>query len=598
MGCANRLYGGENMEAKRVACLYRVSTKGQVDKNDIPMQKAACRNFILQKGWRLVKEYQEQGVSGYRKTLEERDVLQQIQQDALAKMFDVLLVFMFDRLGRRDDETPFIVEWFVRHGIEVWSVIEGQQRFDDHIDKLINYLRFWQSSGESYKTSIRVNESHKQLTEQGIYRGGNPPYGYKLVPSGRVNKKGKELLTLAIDEEQAKIVRLIFDLTYERHWGGGMIARYLNEQGYRTPSNNTWTSRQVNFILRNPIYKGYLVYGRRISTPDNRVISQSQDKWVMSSKIPELVIVDEEKWNAVREIKNQKHPKNRKKEQKGNVVINAGSPLLLVGMIRCGHCGSPLTTTYNNRKRVNADGTIRKEIRPVYRCSGKALYKTKCEGQTLYAKKKIESIVLDEIKIYLKRLAQIDLKHEIEKLQKKLLSETQQKLDKLQKENENNYEELAVLKKEISKSLMGKSAFSPEMLSELINEKEQEIENINKQIQELEKELQSNKLEINSIKELQETIPRWEEEFRNADINKQKVMLRAIIDEVVVYRDKVEINIKMRLQQFLQAFNNDSPDDDGGGGGCENGMHREYESPINTSLNFVLEKFVQRYYNK
>lgn len=56
------------MEAKRAACLYRVSTKGQVDKNDIPMQKSACRNFILQKGWKLVKEYQEQGVSGYRKT--------------------------------------------------------------------------------------------------------------------------------------------------------------------------------------------------------------------------------------------------------------------------------------------------------------------------------------------------------------------------------------------------------------------------------------------------------------------------------------------------------------------------------------------------
>ena len=50
--------------------------------------------------------------------------------------FDVLLVYMSDRIGRIEDETPFVVEWFVQHGIEVWSVSEGEQRFDNHVDKL------------------------------------------------------------------------------------------------------------------------------------------------------------------------------------------------------------------------------------------------------------------------------------------------------------------------------------------------------------------------------------------------------------------------------------------------------------------------------
>ena len=65
---------------------------------------------------------------------------------------------MFDRLGRRDDETPFIVEWFTKQGIEVWSVNEGQQRFDTHVDKLMNYIRYWQASGESLKTSVRTRK--------------------------------------------------------------------------------------------------------------------------------------------------------------------------------------------------------------------------------------------------------------------------------------------------------------------------------------------------------------------------------------------------------------------------------------------------------
>ena len=56
------------------------------------------------------------------------------------KEFDILLVFMFDRLGRKDDETPFVVKWFVEQGIEVWSVMEGQQRFESHVEDLMNYM--------------------------------------------------------------------------------------------------------------------------------------------------------------------------------------------------------------------------------------------------------------------------------------------------------------------------------------------------------------------------------------------------------------------------------------------------------------------------
>ena len=47
---------------------------------------------------------------------------------ALKGEFNILLVFMFDRLGRRDDETPFVVEWFVKQGIEVWSAMEGDRK--------------------------------------------------------------------------------------------------------------------------------------------------------------------------------------------------------------------------------------------------------------------------------------------------------------------------------------------------------------------------------------------------------------------------------------------------------------------------------------
>lgn len=140
----------------RVCCLYRVSTDKQVDFNsnheaDLPMQRKACHKFAESKGWVIVHEEQEEGVSGHKVRAAARDKLQIIKDYARKGKFDILLVFMFDRIGRIADETPFVVEWFVRNGIRVWSTQEGEQRFDNHTDKLLNYIRFWQADGESKK---------------------------------------------------------------------------------------------------------------------------------------------------------------------------------------------------------------------------------------------------------------------------------------------------------------------------------------------------------------------------------------------------------------------------------------------------------------
>ena len=158
---------------KRVYCLYRVSTKKQVDKNDknendIPMQKTACRDFASsQQDWTILKEFSEKGISGYKVSADDRDAIQELKEAALNNEFDILLVFMFFRIGRIDDETPFVVEWFANHVVEVWSTQEGQQCFNNHVDKLMNYLRFWQASGESEKTSIRIKSKMQQMTLDG-----------------------------------------------------------------------------------------------------------------------------------------------------------------------------------------------------------------------------------------------------------------------------------------------------------------------------------------------------------------------------------------------------------------------------------------------
>ena len=66
----------------RVECLYRVSTKGQVDHDDIPMQRIECRKFAEQQGWNIIKELCEKGVSGFKISADDRDAIQELREEA------------------------------------------------------------------------------------------------------------------------------------------------------------------------------------------------------------------------------------------------------------------------------------------------------------------------------------------------------------------------------------------------------------------------------------------------------------------------------------------------------------------------------------
>jgi DNA invertase Pin-like site-specific DNA recombinase len=180
------------------------------------------------------------------------------------KLFDILLVFTFDRLGRIENETPVIVEWLSSQGIEIWSVTEGEQKLNGTADKLSNYLRYWQSSEESHKIALRVNEKHKQMVKDGIFRGGNPPYGYRLKKNGETNKNSKELFDLEIHPEESKIIKKIYELVFHDNYGGNRIVKFLNKNSIPTKTGGKWGCSVVNYILRNPIYKGYMVYNKTI----------------------------------------------------------------------------------------------------------------------------------------------------------------------------------------------------------------------------------------------------------------------------------------------------------------------------------------------
>ncbi len=309
--------------SKRVYCLYRVSTKKQVIEDDIPMQKQFCREFVArQQDWTVVEEFSEKNVSGFKVSADDRDAIQDIRQAAVEGKFDVLLVYMFDRLGRWENETPFVVKWFVENGIEVWSAIEGQQRFDNHVDSLLNFIRFWQAEGESIKTSIRTKTRLGQIVQEGHFRGGVVPYGYRLEKQGRLNRTLNEVNDLVIDEQEAWIVARIYELASQHGYGGRKIASVLEKEGLRNRSNEKFHYSSVQNILKNITYTGVLRSGESYSEP-----------------FPYLQIIPPTVFEQVQE---------QLKGRRSNYEASRAAPMrregenLLSGNIFCGCCGGRL----------------------------------------------------------------------------------------------------------------------------------------------------------------------------------------------------------------------------------------------------------------
>lgn len=517
---------------KRVCCLYRVSTKGQVDKDDIPMQKTSCREFAERNGWIILKEFQEKGVSGFKVSASDRDAIQDLKTAAEKKEFDVLLVFMFDRIGRIDNETPFVVEWFIKHGIEVWSVNEGEQRMDSHVDKLMNYIRFWQANGESQKTSARVKTRLNQMTLDGKFTGGVAPFGYKLIKSGEVNKKGKELMDIVVDDDEAPIVKMIFNMTIKEGYGSYRMADYLNSQGIRTHNNSKFQCNTVNRILKNKLYCGYMISGG-----------------VESPYIERLQIIDENVFEQAQYILNQRSNKNEEKKQ---IARTTKGSTLLSGNIYCAHCGQKMVSTSYVDKYDRADGSQYKVRRQRYICTNKAMKRGECDGQSAYVAHRIDGAVLATLKDYLAKIKSTPKDIALEKRYKSEISEYKRKQAKIEKEIDKLKRQVVELSAEIGRSLLGESRFTPDMLSTSIDNTNDLLHKKETELSDIKYKLTNQQNAMGKLDFYYSQFRTWADEFDNSTMEQKKMIACQLIKEINVSKGYgVEIIFDINYEQYI-----------------------------------------------
>ena len=520
---------------KRVICLYRVSTIGQVDHDDIPMQKLACREYAASHpDWEIVDEISEKGVSGYKVSTNARDAIVELKKRALLHQFDVLLVFMFDRLGRRDDETPFVVQWFVQQGIEVWSTREGEQRFDNHVDKLLNYIRFWQASGESEKTAIRVRTKHSQMIQEGLWRGGLLAYGYKLEFQGRTNKKNQPVRDLMIDEEESQVVREIFRLLVDEGYGTNRVAQYLNDHGIKTKRGTTlWRGTAIRKIVDNPIYIGVLTFGNERSEP-----------------FEHLRIIDDATFEQCHQIIKARAPKAY--AENTIVPIRTDGRGLLTGILYCGSCGTRLCYSHNSSKRKHADGSTYLYERDLYRCYRKLSSKNTCKGYSSYDMKPINDAVEAEVKKFFSRLSSRPTEDLMNLASARNVDLYTTALRQAENELENAQKQLSAAEEEAVKALSGENRMDLTVISNIIVKCTAKRDAAEHAVEEARRRLEDEK---NTQKEAQTQIDEflsWADCYDKSTIETKHMIVTRLIEQVKVFPNhKIHIKFRISIEQFL-----------------------------------------------
>lgn len=515
--------------------LYRVSTQKQVDKikDDIPMQREACHEFAERQGWEIGKEFLEKGVSGYKVSANDRDAIQDLKSAALKGEFQILLVFMFDRIGRIDDETPFVVEWFVKHGIKVWSVNEGEQRMDSHVDKLMNYIRFWQASGESEKTSMRIKARMQQLTAEGIYTGGPVSFGYQLARNGRLNKKGNEVYDLEVNPLEAEYVVQMFMKTVKEGYGSHRLASYMNKQGIKTHNGAKFQCNTVIRILRNKLYCGFIVSGESVSP-----------------RIEELQIISDEVFEQAQYILDQRAEKN---EEKRRITLSTKSKILLSGFMFCAHCGGRLTSIVYKDSYDRVDGSEYRIEQLKYLCYHKSRKLCKCDGQSTYTAECVDEAVCNTIKDMFRRIKDAPDEQALQKNLKKELSGFKAKQTKINLELKKNQKQLEKLEAEIANSLTGDSAYSPEQLSKAIKAVEEKISQSTGELEQLQEEMTGKKNSMELIKPAYERFTNWADEFDSASLERKKMIVGQLISRIEIGRGyKINIEFNVDYEQFCE----------------------------------------------
>ena len=346
----------QQIRPDRVAIYIRWSTEDQGDGTTLAVQSEACRHYLLSQGWAVRDDliFIDDGFSGGSL---DRPALTRLRQAVRQGLVDCVVVFRLDRLSRSviDTVTLVLQEW-----ADLTHVKSAREPVDTTTAMGRQFFYMLVSYAEWERNVIRERMFSGKLrrAREGRSPGMPAPYGYAKGPTAGA------LLPVAVE---AAAVEQAFALA-EQGESVRAIAAYLNRHGFPTRKGGPWATSIVSKLLRNPIYAGLLVWGRRRVNPrhgkapgERRYVAAEPHAATAATTIPALV--DPGRFERV-----QAWLQGRRSVAPGA----AGSAHLLTGLLRCAACNSPM--------QYNRSGAW-----AYYRCAGRAEQAGRCGAHSVPA---------------------------------------------------------------------------------------------------------------------------------------------------------------------------------------------------------------------
>ncbi len=313
---------------KRAVIYSRYSTDNQTE-STIADQERICGEYAEREGLHIVAKFKDEAISGA--AMGNRPGLLKMQEASLRRAFDTLLVADLSRLSRNQGDLPKIIERLTSKKIRVVGVQDG---FDSSRkgSKLQSGLTGVIS--EAFRDMVR-EKTFSALESRAKNRKptGGKAYGYN---------------DRAIVLDQAKVVRQIFEL-YADGKGMRAIAGTLNKKHVPSPGatwkrktrrSEGWMCSTVRVILRNPIYRGEVIWNKTQWTKDGdtgvrKCEVNPESQWIRQ-RFDDMRIVSDELWSRVQRRIGEKQTAETGKRKRGG----GKSRFVLSGLLVCGDCGS------------------------------------------------------------------------------------------------------------------------------------------------------------------------------------------------------------------------------------------------------------------
>ncbi|MGO9445748.1 MAG: recombinase family protein [Thiobacillaceae bacterium] len=343
-----------------VALYARVSTTRQAENDlSIPDQLRQLHAWTKANGHLVVQEYVEPGASA---TDDKRPVFQQMIADALMKppAFEAIIIHSLSRFFRDGIEFGVYERKLAKNRVKVISITQptSDDAGGEMMRRIINLFDEHQSKENSKHTSRAMQENARQ----GFFNGSTPPFGYQAIGTDISGSRGRKRKKLVINEAEAGIVRIAYDLYLNGHEGRPLgckqIAQHLTKKGLLM-RGKPWQMQKVQILLSDSLYMGeQFTYVRDSKTQTQR----PPEEWIKTA-IP--AIIDAATFERVRLKREARAPARTPPRL-------TTSPTLLTGLLRCG-CGAAMTLATGKGGRYKYYKCTRRQNQGNHACSSRNL---------------------------------------------------------------------------------------------------------------------------------------------------------------------------------------------------------------------------------